>query len=282
MKFSKLGIGIAAVIASASLLVACAPADGGDPSTDPDRVPTLQDGKLLISTSNPAYPPYIVDNDPSNGKGFESAVAYAVAAKLGFTADQVEWVDASWDETLAPTIKPWDIGLQQVSINSERAKSIDFAGPYFKANQAVVTIASSPAASATSIADLKDLRIGAQAGTTSFRTVEEVLQPNVTPLAFNNNDDVKNALLNGQIDAFVVDLSTALYITAVEFDNGIILGQLEGSEDVEHEGWGIVLNKDSSLTSYVQQALDALQADGTLDALVAQWLASADVAPFLK
>ncbi|MBX3312566.1 MAG: amino acid ABC transporter substrate-binding protein [Microbacteriaceae bacterium] len=282
MKFSKLGIGIVAAIASASLLVACAPADGGDPSTDPDRVPTLQDGKLIISTSNPAYPPYIVDNDPSNGKGFESAVAYAVAAKLGFTADQVEWVDANWDETLAPTAKTWDFGLQQVSINEERAKSIDFAGPYYSANQAVVTLSDSPAANATSLAQLAEVRLGAQAGTTSYRTIETIIKPTTQALAFNNNDDVKNALLNGQIDAFLIDLPSALYITAVEFDNGVILGQIEGTTDGDSDQWGIVLDKGSALTSYVQKAIDDLKADGTLDALVAQWLASDDVAPFLK
>lgn len=267
---------------AALTLAACAPADdtssGG--STTDGALPTLTDGVLTIATSEPAYEPWVVDDDPSNGKGFESAVAYAVAEQLGFDADHVTWVRASFDQIIAPGAKTFDIALNQVSISDERKASLDFSSPYYTTSQAVVTLSSSPAASATSLADLKALKIGAMVGTTSLTAAQDAIAPDTEVQVFNDNDQVKQALTSGLVDAIVVDLPTALYITAAELDGGVLLGQLPDSAGGDE--FGIVLDKDSALTEPVTAAVDALRDDGTLDDLETTWLTDAAGAPVLK
>ena len=181
-------------------------------------------GKITIATGEPAYYPWVIDDAPESGEGFESAVAYAVAEQLGFDADDVVWVRTAFDEAIAPGPKDFDFNLQQFSISDERKQAVDFSSPYYETTQVVVTTGSSPAADATSLADLKDLLIGAQTGTTSFNAIEESIQPTQGAQAFNTNDDAKLALENGQIDALVVDLPTAFYIAGAELTDGVIVG----------------------------------------------------------
>ena len=235
---------------------------------------------LTIATGEPAYPPYVLDDEPESGEGFESAVAYAVAAELGYDADQVEWVRSTFDQGIAPGAKNWDLNLQQFSITPERAEAVDFSSSYYNANQAVVAIEGSAAADAESIADLQDVRLGAMTGTSSLTALNEVIDPSSEALVFNSNDDLVLALQNGQVDAIVVDLPTALYVSGAQLDGGVLIGQLDGTAD-ESEGWGFVLEKDSALTADVTAAVDALRADGTLDALVQEWLTYGADAPIL-
>ena len=196
------------------------------PGVDAPESDYVTDGKLTIGTGEPAFFPYVIDDDPTTGKGFEAAVAYAVAEELGFAKEDVVWVRTGFDEVIAPGPKNFDFNLQQFSITDERKQQVDFSSPYYEATQAVITVEGSAAADATSIADLKDLLIGAATGTTSFQAIEETIQPTKGAQVFNTNDDAKLALEQGQVDAIVVDLPTAFYITGVELEGGKIVGQL--------------------------------------------------------
>ncbi|MEL4318943.1 ABC transporter substrate-binding protein [Leifsonia sp. YIM 134122] len=242
----------------------------------------VTDGKLTIGTAEPAYYPWVIDDKPESGEGFESAVAYAVAGQLGFADSDVVWVRSTFDEAIAPGPKDFDFNLQQFSITDERKQAVDFSSPYFETTQTVITIASSPAAGATSIADLKKFSIGAQTGTTSLTALEEVIDPDSQAQVFNSNDDAKLALQNGTVDAIVVDLPTAFYLTGAELDGGKIIGQLPQAEGTTGDQFGLVLAKDSALTASVSEAVDALREDGTLDELATKWLGSEDTAPVLK
>ena len=241
---------------------------------------TITPGKLTIGTGNPAYEPWVIGDDPASGKGFEAAVAYAVAEKLGFKKEDVVWVRTTFDEAIAPGVKNFDFNLQQYSITDERKMNVDFSSPYYETAQVVVTTANSPAASAKSVADLKKYLIGAATGTTSYDAIKNVIKPTQTPLAFNSNDDAKAALTNGQVDAIVLDLPTALYASCCELDGGKIIGQLQGA--ASGDKFGLVLDKGSKLTAAVTKAVDDLRNDGTLAKLEKQWLTSDAGVPVLN
>jgi polar amino acid transport system substrate-binding protein len=239
---------------------------------------TIADGKLTIATGDPAFPPYVIDDDPTSGEGFESAVAYAVAAQLGFSGDTVVWTRTAFDAAIAPGPKDFDFNLQQYGISPERAEVVTFSQGYYTAPQAVFGLADSPAASATTIADLKDLKIGVAAGTTSVTYVEETIQPTQEPLIFNDNAAAKTALESDQIDAIVSDLPTALYITAVEIEGTSVFGQIEGSGTDE---WGLLMAKDNPLAECVDLALTAIKDSGDLDAITTQWMSDYTEAPVI-
>ena len=222
----------------------------------------------------------MVDNDPTSGEGFESAVAYAVAEQLGYDADQVEWVPVTFDQIIAPGAKSFDFAINQVSISPERAENLDFSSSYYDTAQAVVTLEGTAAAGATTLAELKDLKLGAMVGTTSLAVAQAAIDPTPDLQVFNDNDQVKQALTAGLVDAIVVDLPTALYITAAELDGGVLVGQLPAGDDADQ--LGLVLDKGSALTGPVTDAVDALREDGTLADLEAQWLTDAAGAPVLK
>ncbi|QTE29117.1 ABC transporter substrate-binding protein [Pengzhenrongella sicca] len=274
---------LALAAASALALAACAPVDdGAEPaaSASDGALATLADGRLTIGTSDPAFEPWIVDNDPTSGEGFESAVAYAVADQLGFAAGDVDWVTVTFDQIIAPGAKTFDVAINQVSISDERKQNLDFSSSYYDTAQAVVTLEGSPVAGATTLAELQGARIGAMVGTTSLQIAEDVIAPTTAVSPFNDNDQVKQALAAGLVDAIVVDLPTALYITAAELDGGVLVGQLPAGDNPDQ--FGLVLDKGSDLTAPVTEAVDALRADGTLAALEAQWLTDAAGAPVLE
>jgi polar amino acid transport system substrate-binding protein len=273
-------------------VAACAPADSNDSSSGtetaattaacaPADLKTLTANTITVGTDSPAYTPWFEDNDPTNGKGFESAVAYAVAEQLGYTQDQVKWETVGFNAAVQPGQKSFDFDINQFSITDERKQAVDFSSGYYDVAQAVVTLKGSKADGATSLADLKDVKLGAQVGTTSYNAIENQIRPSQQPAVFDDNDKAKLALNNGQIDALVVDLPTALYLAAAELDNGVVVGQLPAAGDTE-EQFGLLLAKDSPLTSCVSGAVDALREDGTLDKLEAEWLTDAAGAPELK
>jgi polar amino acid transport system substrate-binding protein len=269
----RLALGAAAAVAAAALLLSgCASGATGD---------YVAEGKFTVGTGEPAYYPYVIDDTPESGEGFEAAVAYAVAEKLGFAADDVVWVRTTFDAAIAPGAKDFDVNLQQYSITEERRANVDFSSSYYSAPQAVITIEGSKAAGVTDIAGLKGLLVGAASGTTSFTVIEEVIAPTAGAQAFNSNDDAVLALTSGQIDALVVDLPTAFFLTGASLDAGVLLGQLPPAAGVSDE-WGFVLPKASKLTAAVTKALDELKADGTLDAIIAKWLGADAGAPVLK
>ncbi|SDT79714.1 ABC transporter substrate-binding protein [Actinoplanes derwentensis] len=255
---------------SSSAAATCAPAD----------LKTLAAGKLTIGTDNPAYGPWFSDNKPANGKGFESAVAYQVAERLGYQQSDVVWTDVTFLNAVAPGPKTYDIDVNQFSITDERKAAVDFSSPYYLVRQAVITTKGSKIAGAKSLADLKTAKLGAQVGTTSYQALTEVIKPSADPSVFNNNDDAKKALENGTVDGIVVDLPTAFYMTGAELDNGVIVGQLP--QVGVPEQFGIVLDKNSPLTGCVSKAVDQLRNDGTLAVLEKTWLAGSDGAPELS
>jgi len=241
---------------------------------------TITEGKLTIGTGNPAYSPWVLNDAPEAGEGFEAAVAYAVAEKLGFAKEDVVWVRTTFDEAIAPGAKNFDFNLQQYSITEERKANVDFSSPYYETAQVVVTTEGSAAAGATSISDLQGYLIGAATGTTSFDAIGSVIAPTQDALAFNSNDDAKAALTNGQVDAIVLDLPTALYASCCELDGGKIIGQLPTA--AKGDQFGLVLDKGSKLTAAVTKAVDDLRADGTLAKLEEKWLTADAGVPVLN
>jgi polar amino acid transport system substrate-binding protein len=245
----------------------------------PDQLETFAPDTLTIATDDPAFPPYFVDGDPTNGEGFESAVAYAVADELGYTEDQVEWVVEPFNRSYAPGDKEYDFDINQISITPKRAEAVDFSSPYYEAKQAVVALKGSPAADATTIADVADAQIGVQIGTTSLDAVETVIQPTSQEQVFDTSNDVVSALKNEQVDAVVVDVPTAFYLTAVQVTEAEIVGQFAGPEGDE---FGALLEKDSSLTPCVSQAIDSLRESGELAAIEEEWLSAETDTPILE
>ena len=246
----------------------------------PATMKTQTSNRFTVATDSPAYEPWFVDDKPSNGKGFESAVAYAVAKQLGYQPGQVKWIVASFNSVIAPTPKKFDVDLNQVSISATRAKAVDFSTGYYDVAQAVITLKSSKYAGVTTIAGLKGARLAAQKGTTSLNAITDVIKPGTTPAEYPKNDLAVQALKSGQVDGLVVDLPTGFYVTSAQVTDAKIVGQLAVTGSPEQ--FGMVLDKGSSLTECVSKAVDALRANGTLKALQNTWLASAGNAPVLK
>ncbi len=245
----------------------------------PGKLPLTTAGTLTVGTDKPAYPPYFEDDDPANGKGFESAVAYAVADKLGLPADKVKWTVVPFNSSYAPGPKTFDFDINQVSISPKRAERVDFSTPYYTAPQAVVALKSSPAASATSLSELADDKLGVQIGTTSLDAVTELIKPTAQPQVYNDSNDTVRALKDKRVDAIVVDLPTAFYLTAAEVPEAKITGQFDapGGDD-----WGLVLAKDSELTPCVDQAIGELKSSGELEQITDKWMGGQAGAPVLR
>jgi polar amino acid transport system substrate-binding protein len=246
-----------------------------------DKLSLISPGRLTIGTDSPAYDPWFAKNDPTNGQGYESAVAYAVADGMGFSRDEVTWVKVPFNNSYKPGDKNFDFDINQISITPARAEAVDFSDGYYSAAQAVIALKGSPAADATSLADLKDLKLGAQTGTTSLSAIRDVIQPSQQPLVFEDTNAAKQALNNGQLDAILADLPTAFYITAVEITNGTIVGQFQ-PETGQQEEFGMLFQKGSTLVPCVNEALDTLKEDGTLAQLEQKWLSDTVDIPVLK
>ncbi len=243
------------------------------------QLPTQQQGVLTVATDKPAFPPYFEEDDPTNGEGFESAVAYAIAEQLGYPAAKVEWTVEPFNSSYAPGPKDFDFDVNQISITPVREKAVDFSSPYYTANQAVVALKDSDAAGAKSLADLEGAKIGVQIGTTSLEAAEEEIDPSEEPQVFNTSNDVVTALKNEQIDAVVVDLPTALYLTAVQVPEATVVGQFSAPGG---DQWGALLEKDSSLTSCVSEAVEELRDSGELERIEPRWMSQAAGAPELR
>jgi len=250
---------------------------------------TVSDGKFTIGTDNPAYPPWFGGgevkgskwqvNDPTTGKGFESAVAYAVAKTLGYPRSQVEWTYVPFNRSYSPGKKPFDVDINQISITPARAKVVDFSSPYYDVNQAIVVLKGKPISKVRSVAGLRKYKLGAQLGTTSYDFIKSVIKPSSQPSVFPQNAGAVQALKNGQIDGLVVDLPTAFYVTGAQVEDSTVLGQFAASSG---EHFGMVLAKGSPVTSCVNRAIAELKANGTLARIQQQWLAKATGAPVLK
>ena len=291
-----------------TLLAACTAGDGGaSPGTDgagasgaasgdctADALETKNEGRLTIGTSNPAFPPYVLEpeegetatepwelGDPTKGRGFEAAVAYAVADELGFATEDVDWIAVPFENTFAPGEKEFDFALQQISYTPERAEVVDMSEGYFFVNQALVTRGGTELEGATTIEEVRAAQLGVASGTTSLTYIEEVIQPESDPMVYNDNDGAIAALEAEQVDGIVVDLPTAFFITAAQMDDGVIVGQFPAAGD-EEEYFSLVLELDSPLTDCVNQALANLRESGELEALTEEWMSESAGAPVIE
>jgi polar amino acid transport system substrate-binding protein len=283
----------AAVLAPLMLLaLGCAPQASSTTATDTTSTTgsqtaaqcaqgkTMKSGVLTVGTDSPAYDPWFRHNDPTNGWGYESAVAYAVAKQFGFAPSAVTWTKVPFNSSYAPGPKHFDFDINQISITAARAKVVDFSDGYYSAAQAIVAVKGSPAAGATSLADLKSYKIGAQTGTTSLTAIRDQIQPDSDAVVFKNTNDAKTALANGQVDAIVADLPTAFFLVAAEIQHGTIVGQFPSAG--EPEQFGMLFSKGNPLVSCVNQALATIKGDGTLAAIEKKWLSDTVNVPILK
>jgi polar amino acid transport system substrate-binding protein len=277
------------------LLAACAPEQEATPggggaraaSCETDSLKLVQGGQLTVGTDNPAFPPWFGGgtpqgspweiNDPSTGKGFESAVAYAVAGELGFSEGDVQWVEVPFNQSFKPGPKDFDFDINQISYVPERDEAVDFSNSYYDVNQALVALEGTPIANASSLEDLQQYTFGAQVGTTSFNYIEDNIQPSQDPSVYDTNNDAIRALKNGQIDGLVVDLPTAFFVIAVQVPDGVIVGQFPTIGAQEY--FGMVFEEGNPLVECVNQALDRLKEDGTLQDIQQRWLADKADAP---
>jgi polar amino acid transport system substrate-binding protein len=284
-------IALALSISGALLLAAC----GGSSSSDTTDAATaagsgnectagktLNDGVLTIATGSPAYGPWVVDDKPESKEGFEAAVAYAVAAELGFSDANVKWVRTTFDEAIQPGKKNFDFNLQQYSITEERKKTVSFSDGYYTTNQAIVGLTDSAAKGATTLADIKKLKLGAQSGTTSLDYITNVIKPDTAPFVYDDNAGAKAALGANQIDAAIFDLPTALYVSAVEIEGSAVLGQFPADASASADEFGLVFDLDNPLVGCVNTALAAIKDSGSLAEITSTWLSSKASIPVIK
>ncbi|WP_292831224.1 transporter substrate-binding domain-containing protein [Microbacterium sp.] len=275
MTRSALRTVLATTAAAAALLLAgCASGSTAPSGSESGGAPAPDDfvtaGKLTFATGETAYEPYVINDDPGTGEGFESAVAYAVADQLGFAKEDVVWVRTSFESAIAPGPKSFDINIQQYTITDERRQAVDFSSPYYEAGQSVVALKGGAADGVTDIAGLKGLELGAMAGSTSATTISEAVKPSVAPKLYNSNEDAVAALGANLIDAIVLDTPTAYVAANVYIENSFIVGELPTAGVPDQ--WGLLLAKNSPLTASVTTAVDTLREDGTLDSLEKKWL----------
>jgi polar amino acid transport system substrate-binding protein len=274
---------VTTAFAIAAIATACAPivdnASSQPQNCKKDELTTLYPGIFTVGTDEPAYPPWYLGDDPANGEGFESALAYAVAGHLGYGRDDVRWVRVPFNGALEPGPKAFDANLSQFSITDQRKAAVDFSSPYFDVTQVVVTTKTSRAATVRSMAELRKVQVGVQVGTTSH-TAAIAIAGDVPVEVYNTNADAKVALTEGEVDALVADLPTA-FAVAGELRGGTIIGQVPVSTD-DVEQFGIVLDKNSALTRCVSSVVDSMRADGTLARLEHDWLADGGKAPVLN
>jgi polar amino acid transport system substrate-binding protein len=250
-------------------------------------LPLVNAGQLTVGTDNPAYPPWFGGSEkspwkvsnPASGQGFESAVVYAVADKLGFVETNVKWIVVPFNTSFAPGPKKFDFDINEISYTPARAKVVDFSDSYYNVNQAVVAKRGTKIATAQSSADLQQYKLGAQIGTTSYQYIKDFIKPSKQPAVFDTNDAAVAALKNGQIDGLVVDLPTAFYVTAAQVPGSKIVGQFPTGNAGER--FGMVFQKGNKLVGCVNHALTQLKHDGTLQKIQEKWLAKVGGAPIL-
>jgi polar amino acid transport system substrate-binding protein len=244
---------------------------------------TLTEGTLTVATGNPAYFPWVIDDAPESKQGFEAAVAYAVANAMGFSDEQVTWVRSSFDQAIQPGAKDFDFNLQQYSITPEREQVIDFSDPYYSAAAAVLSRQSvADAGASNELSSLTGLIWGAAAGTTAPGMIQQLISSDVSLLLYDDSADVVAAMMAGQIDAALFDLPTALYLSAVEMDDGVMLGQFPAEMSTNPDQFGLLMEEGNPLKECVNAALASMKADGTLAAIEAEWLQETTGVPVIQ
>ncbi|HXW45159.1 MAG TPA: transporter substrate-binding domain-containing protein [Streptosporangiaceae bacterium] len=237
-----------------------------------------QKGALTVATDKPAYPPWFENNNPANGQGYESAVAYAVAKQLGFKASQVHWAYEPFNDSYAPGPKKFDFDINEISYTPQRAQAVSFSNSYYNVTQALVALKSSAIVTKHSPAQLKTYLYGDQIGTTSLQFITSQIQPTTTPKVYQTLNVVQDALESHQIEAFVTDTPTAQYMSADEIPGSVMVGQFPSQD----EHYGLLFGKGDPLVACVNKALATLTANGTLAALQKQYLQLYLTVPTIK
>jgi polar amino acid transport system substrate-binding protein len=252
-----------------------------------DSADLVTPGQLTIGTDNPAFPPWFEGKkrfdpwDPTTQptkKGYEAEVAYGIAREMGFSDTDVKWTVVPFNQSFRPGPKKFDFDINQISYKPERSEAVDFSDSYYDVEQAIVGLDSNRIATAKALEDLKESKLGAVVGTTSLDAINERIEPTREPSVYDTNNDVVAALKAKQIDGAAVDFPTALYMSAVQLDDGTVVGRLAAEEGGEY--FGVVLEKDSPLTECVNEAIAALHDDGTIERLQRKWLGGS--APILE
>jgi len=272
----------AAVVVTGSLAACGSSAGNGSASGNPggsgsaasctksalsDQLQTA--GVLTVATDNPVYPPWFVNNKPANGKGYESAVAYAIADKLGFNKSQVTWVQEPFLKAIAPGPKSFDFDINEVSVTPQRAQVVTFSDSYYPVQQAIVARKGTPIVAKHSPSQLQTYLYGDQNGTTGLTYITTKIQPTKQPKVFDTLDQAAAALEAGRIDALVTDTPTAQYMTTQQLKHTVLVGQFP----TVGEHYGLVFNKGNNLVKCVNKAIAGLRSDGTLTALQRKYLA---------
>ncbi|HEY9290211.1 MAG TPA: ABC transporter substrate-binding protein [Microlunatus sp.] len=263
---------------------ACSHTDGGlQASPAPSgadctvaKLPLKNPGRFTVATDEPAYEPWFDDDNPNNGKGFESAVTFAVARQLGFSAEQVDWVQVPFNAAIAPGEKTFDVDIDQVTITDQRRQNVDLSAPYYSTSQAVIALEGSKLAGITTVAELRGAKLGAQADSTSLAAINEEVKPEVPTAVLDTNEAGVKDLQEKRIDGLVVDLPTAIQMTSGQVDGGLLVGRLTPA-DGKLEEFGMVLDRGSKLTGCVNQSINKLRDNGTLAKLEGKWLDLPDV-----
>lgn len=286
-----------AATSTASEAASSSVAASAEPSSEACAAESLQTktpGVFTVGTDNPNFPPYFSEpktgeeltepwqnTDPTNGRGFESATAYALAEQLGFTEDQVEWIAVTFNNAISPAPKEFDVYISQVSFTEQRTEAVDLSEGYWFSNQALVTTADSPLADATSIAEVAEYKLGVAGNTTSLTYVQEKIQPAQEPFIYEDNTGVRSGMEAGVVQGGVFDLATAFYVARIQMDDGVVVGQFPSDpEDQEH--FSFVLDLDSPLTDCVNEAILTMGENGELDSIAAEWMADYVNAPFMS
>ncbi len=272
---------LAALLALALVGAACSSDSDSESSSDTTAaeascdtadLPVKEEGQLTVATGDPVFPPWMENDDPTSNEGFESELVYLLAEQMGFAEDEVVWTTTGFDEAIAPGAKDFDFNIQQYGITEDREEVVDFSDGYYTVQQAIVAAPDSDIASAESLADLEDAKLGAAVGTTSLDYIDEVIAPSEEAAVFDDTAAASSALAAGQVDGLVYDLPTAFYITAAEIPEASIVGILPVVGEAEE--LGMLFEADSPLVPCVNEALAAVEESGDLAALQEEWLAN--------
>lgn len=245
---------------------------------------TLEEGVLTVATGNPAYYPWVLNDAPESGEGFEAAVAYAVAGAMGFGPEEVVWVRSSFDEGIQPGVKNFDVSMQQYSITAERDLMVDFSAPYYSSAMAVLTteaIAADKGVEPT-MESLRGLLWGAGANTTAVPMLMGIVEPERDPMLYDDTADVSQAIQAGQIDAALFDLPTALYLAAVVVEGGKIVGQFPADRSENPDQFGMLMEEGNPLKDCIDAAIAEITESGVLAEIEATWLAEATGVPVIE
>ncbi len=230
-------------------------------------------GVLTVATDDPGYTPWFVNNTPTNGKGYESAVAYAIAGELGVKKKDVKWVVEPFDSSYLVGKKAFDFDINEISYTAARAKAVTFSESYYDVQQSIVALKTDAIVKKHTPKELKSYLYGDQIGTTGLAYINDYIKPTRAPRVYSTLDQAVLALQTGQIDAIVIDTPDGQYMASAQIvKNKKLIATQVGQFPSTGEHYGLLMTKGDPLVGCVNTALNAMKANGTLAALQQKWL----------